>query len=74
MAAWTGTSNIWRGMSSLSFSTSCAAGAVRAVAVDDERQGVDRLAVDQHVELDQVALAVADLLVVHARRSPACGS
>ena len=54
-------------MSSLSFSTSSAAGLLRAIAVDDEREGVDRLAGDQHVELDQARLAIADLLVVHAR-------
>ena len=35
------------------------------VAVDDEREGVDRLAVDEDVELDQLRGAVADLLVVH---------
>ena len=33
--------------------------------MDDERQGVDRLAVDQDVQLDEVAGPVADLLVVH---------
>jgi hypothetical protein len=33
--------------------------------VDDERERVDRLAVDQDVQLDQVRRPVADLLVVH---------
>src|SRR5713101_3084674 len=33
--------------------------------VGDQRQGVDRVAGDQHVELDQLALAEPDHLVVH---------
>ena len=36
-----------------------------AVAVDDERQGVDRLAGDEDVDLDEVGRPVAELLVVH---------
>src|SRR5688572_17381534 len=36
-------------------------------AVDDHRERVDRLAVDQDVHLDEVALAVADLVIVEAR-------
>ena len=65
MAAWTGTSNIWRGMSSLSFLVSARPARWRVVAVDDDAERVDRLAVDEDVQLDEVARAIADLLVVH---------
>ena len=55
IAAWIATSNIWRGISSCSRSTSAFAARVRAVAVDDERERVDGLAVDQDVEPDELA-------------------
>ena len=42
-----------------------AAGGMRTIAVDDDRQGVDRLAVDEDVDLGEVRLAVAELLVIH---------
>ena len=74
MAAWIGTSNIWRGISLRSLLHQLAAGGLRSVAMDDQRQRVDRLAGDEHVELDEVARAVADLLVVHRRVALACGS
>src|SRR3546814_4244124 len=35
-------------------------------AVNDHREGVDRLAVDQDVHLDEIALAVPDLVIVEA--------
>jgi len=50
-------------MSSLSFSTSWRPDEWRLVAVWYERQGVDRLAVDEHVELHQLRRPVAGLLV-----------
>src|SRR5438309_2617673 len=36
-------------------------------AVDDHAQGVDRLLVDEDAHLDEVALAIADLLIIEAR-------
>ena len=65
MAAWTGTSNIWRGMRVRSSAHELATRRLRPVAVDDDAERVDRLAVHEHVELHEPALAVADLLVVH---------
>src|SRR6267378_7815200 len=38
-------------------------------AVGDQRKRIDRLARDQHVELDEVAFAEADHLVIHRRVS-----
>src|SRR3954447_17753401 len=40
-----------------------------AVAMDDQRERVDRLAVDEDVDLDEVGRAIAELLVVHRRIS-----
>src|SRR5688572_29555574 len=40
---------------------------VRLVAVNDDAEGVDRVAVDQHVELHEIALAIAEHVVVEAR-------
>ena len=52
IAAWTGTSNIWRGIFSRSFSTSAfPRDAVRLVAVDDQAQRVDGVAAEENVEL-----------------------
>src|SRR5688572_15617548 len=42
------------------------AAAVRGPAVEDQRERVDRLAGDEHVQLDEVALAEADDVVVEA--------
>jgi hypothetical protein len=48
MAAWIGILNIWRGIRSFSRSHMCAAAAFSArAAVDDHRERVDRLVVDQ---------------------------
>src|SRR3954453_1781903 len=44
-----------------------AAARLRGAAVDDHAQRVDRLFVDQDAHLDEVALAVAELLVIEAR-------
>ena len=44
----------------------CLAGRLRIRAVDDEAQRVHGLAVDQHVELHQVAGPIADVGVVEA--------
>ena len=62
IAAWIGILNRCRGIRSLSRSQAAGLG---GDAVDD-RQRVDRLAVDQDVHLDEVALAVADLVIVEA--------
>src|SRR6187200_3485316 len=42
------------------------AGSVRVRAMDDEAQRVDRLPAHEEVELDEIAVAVADVLVVEA--------
>ena len=64
IAAWIGTSNIWRGISSFELLGQRAAALRRLVARDDERKRIDRLAVEQDLELHQIALAIADHLVV----------
>ena len=70
-AAWIGTSNICRGMSSLSLLDERPAAHVRLVAMGDQGERVDRLAVDEHVELHEVGGPVAGLARSRARRSPA---
>ena len=47
---------------------------IGAVAVDDDGQRVALLAVEQHVELDQIAADIALQLVVEGRVARACGS
>ena len=69
IAAWMATSNIWRGMSSFSFSASARPRVRRLSAVDDDRERVDRLAVDEDVELDQVGLPIVRRARSRARRS-----
>jgi hypothetical protein len=59
MAAWTATSNIWRGISSRIFACHIAAAATaRRRTVHDHRQRIDLVAVDQQVELDDIGGAV----------------
>ena len=65
IAAWTGTSNIWRDQL-LQLLDQRLALAVGVRAVDDEAQRVDWLAADEDVELDEVARPVADVRVVEA--------
>ena len=54
IAAWIATSYIWRGMNSFSLRDQLGAARVRLVAVHDQRERVDRVAVHQHVELHEV--------------------
>jgi hypothetical protein len=58
MAAWTAISNIWRGISPEAMNQ-LAADRLGSIAVHDDGQRVDRLAGDEHVDLDQVGGAVA---------------
>ena len=66
IAAWIGTSNICRGISSRRRSTSNPT-LVRGVAMGDQREGVDLLAADEHVHARQLAVAEAREVVVEAR-------
>ena len=59
MAAWIGTSNSARDLF-LELLGKLPAPLVRLVPVDDELERVDRLAVDEDVQLDQVGRAIAD--------------
>ena len=59
IAAWIGTSNSWRGISSLQLLGQLAALYERLVAVRDERERVHRRAVHEDVELDQIGLLIA---------------
>ena len=63
-AAWTGISNCWRGMSSLSFVRHLQPVGVRLVFVNDRGEGVDDLVVEQQVDLDEVGLLVLGHVVV----------
>ena len=64
MAAWIGTSNCCRGISSRSFPVICDAVRVGLVLVHDRAERVDRLALQQDVDLDQVGRLLAVGLVV----------
>ena len=66
IAAWIGTSNIWRGISLRSFSTRSRPLRLRVLRVDDDREGVDGLAVDEDVELHEARGLVAGERVVEA--------
>ena len=65
IAACSTTSNRCRSISSRSFLSSLRPRRSAVDAVDDRRQGIDAVVMDQHVEAHQVGGAVAEELVVH---------
>ena len=67
IAAWMATSNICRGISLRSRSTSSLPALVGEVAMDDQRERVDLLAADEDVDADDVARPEAGEVVVEAR-------
>ena len=72
IAAWIGILNKCLGISSFSRSTHAAAAGFGVAAVDDHAERVDRLLVDQDAHLDEVARAVADLVIVEAGIALGC--
>ena len=64
MAAWMATSNIWRGDKFLHLRRQQAAFGGRSIGVQNERKGVDRLARDEHVELDELAHLIAGQVII----------
>ena len=67
IAAWIATSKSCRGMSCRIFWASARPRELRRVAVDDDGERVDRVAVHQDVELHQRRLPVAGQVVVERR-------
>ena len=66
IAAWIGILNMWRGISSFSFSHMARPRAFGALAVDDHRERIHRLVIDQDRHLDQIAFVIVLDVIIEA--------